>query len=143
MDSTALAARVAPGRGNLIQVGLVLLWASALFTLPLAAGDCVGTAEACAASEGVGRGHMQVLLVALLAVTAIGFVAIRARHWLPHAGLFANCGAVALLGLWVVLANNDSPIWLPPGFMFTLPAALLLMIGAIRGTVGSRDIARR
>ncbi len=143
MDNTALAARDAPRRGNLIQVGLVLLWASALFAMPLAAGDCGGSAEACAASEGVGRGHMQVVLMALLAVTAIGFVAIRARHWLPQAALIASCGAVALVGLWVVLAQNDSPKWLPPGFVFTLPAALLLVIGAIRGWVGSRDIARR
>jgi hypothetical protein len=130
-----------PGRnGTLVLVGLVLLWLSALASVPLESGDCGGSLEACAAAATVAQGHVRLLVVTVLLITVIGIASRRTGHAVAHAALLASSAAIVCGGLWVVVAQNQRPEWLPVGFMLTIPAALLLVVGAARLLLASRAV---
>lgn len=141
MSTSALTGRER-GRGRaVVQAGLVLLWVSALLSVPI--GDCGGSPEACAAAETVVRDQVRLLVVVLLAVTVIGFGALRTAHPLANAALLVSSATLALLGLWAIAATSETPSWLPSGFMFAVPATLVLVAGAAIRFLSSRDIRER
>jgi hypothetical protein len=132
--------RKGSGSGAAIWAGLVLLWISALLSAPLASGDCAGTADACAAAKANAGDQVRLLLMTVLGVTAIGIVSLRTGHWLAQMALLVGTSAIGLLGLWVAVARSQAPDWLPVGFYFTLPAALILVAAAAVRSVRSPDI---
>lgn len=134
-----------PGRGRngtLLVAGLVLLWVSALLSLPMESGDCAGSIEACGAAAIVAQGHVRLLMAVVLLITVLVVGALRAGYRMTHVALVASSAALVVLGIWVAAAQNQRPEWLPVGFMFTIPAALLLAVGAARQLRGSRSVGR-
>jgi hypothetical protein len=118
----------------------VLLWVSAALALPIESGDCGGSPEACAAAEALAGDRVRLVVVVLLAVTAMGIGALRTAHPWVSAMLLATSAALALAGLWVIAAGTWVPSWVPRGFMFMVPAALLLALGAARRLVDTGAI---
>jgi hypothetical protein len=128
---------------TVVLAGLVLLWVSALLSLPIESGDCGGSPEVCAAAATGARDHVRLIVFILLAMTVLALGALRTGYPLADVVLLASSAALVLLGLWVIVAENGRPLWLPAGFMFMIPAALVLIGGTARRLMGSRDIRRR
>lgn len=135
-------------RGRIwVQAGLIVLWVSALLAVPLEGGDCGGSIDTCIAAAALGRSHIQIAALVLFGITVVALASLRVPRGWSRGALLVSSAALATAGLWVLVAQAARPDWLPIAFLFTSPAALLLFVGAVRGSTAkgalSRDVARR
>lgn len=126
------------GRNVALLAGSVLLWVSALVSMTLENGDCGGTADACAAARVAAGDRVRLLLVVVVVLTALSVWALRSKRPMAGGALLVGSGLVAVLGMWVALAQDAAPAWLPIGFPFIAPAAVVLVIGAARQLMSAR-----
>ena len=131
------AVRRRPGR-IAIQIGIGLLWFFTLMGLPLEFGDCFGSEEQCAQVWAIGGGHIRLVVLTAVVITILGILALRSRRPIFGLALLASAVAVVVSGVWLWAAGRDAPTWIPIGSLFTAPAGIALVIGALRRLTSAR-----
>ena len=118
-----------------ILAGVTVLWVSALLAIPLAGGDCGGTIDTCEAARARASDGVRLLAIVVVVVSVAAVASLRIEHRFPSGVLLAGGAVMAALGLWAAVAPTGGA-WLPLGFVFTLPAALLLTVGGYQRLTG-------